>query len=314
MSSMAGEMAARMREEGIDPSGSGNQVPMVDVPPVETPGGPQVREAPAPGNEGGAPVPQPAPVPSAGTQNTDTVPSGDEPGPVPYTRFKEVNDRYNQLRGYEELAQYGYDPDSLGRLAAFEAGYIQDPTGTIGALVDELDLPEEAKASIKEALGTPSTPAGGVTGTEDEGTSSLSPEDRELLDWAKSARERETERAREAQLDSVVNAWKAMDKTDKLESPDDVRILTEISAAAARGGFRTYEELAAAARQGYMQERERILGTAVQRNGRGTPPPALPEGGALPAPPQRPRTLAEANKIVRAALERGEELPRITGG
>jgi hypothetical protein len=314
MSSIAGEMAARMREEGIDPSGPGAQVPMVDVPPVETPGSPTVREAPAPGNEGGAPVvTPPAPVPSAGTQNTDTVQPGD-PGPVPYTRFKEVNDRYNQLRGYEELAQYGYDPDSLGRLAAFEAGYISDPTGTIGALVDELDLPEEAKASIKEALGTPSTPAGGVNGTEDEGTSSLSPEDRELLDWAKSARERETERAREAQLDSVVNAWKAMDKTDRLESPDDVRILTEISAAAARGGFRTHEELAAAARDGYMRERERILGTAVQRNGRGTPPPALPEGGALPAPPQRFRTLADANKVVKAALERGEELPRITGG
>lgn len=313
MSNMAAEMANRMREDGIEPSGPGTQVPMVDVPPTVAPGTPSI-EAPAPGNVGVAPVPPPAPVPSAGTQNAETVIGDTDPGPVPYSRFKEVNDRYAQVRGYEELAQFGYDPDSLGRLAAFEAGYIRDPVGTIGALVDELDLPQEAKASVKEALGTPSPPGpSGVNGDEGDGTSSLSTEDRELLDWARSAREKETNQAREAQLDSVVNIWKANDTKEKIASPDDIRILTEISAAAARGGFRTHEELAVAARDGYMAERERILGTAVQRNGRGTPPPALPEGGALPAPPQKFKSLADVNKVLKAALERGERLPDLDG-
>jgi hypothetical protein len=315
MSGMATEMAARLAADGIDPSGSGDQVPMVDVPPTAAPGSPQVPEAPAPGNVGGAPVQPAVASPPAGAQNTETL-TADDPGPVPYARFKEVNDRYAAVRGYEELSQYGYDPDSLGRLAAFEASYIQDPTGTITALVNELDLPQEAKASIAEALGTPSTQPpgpGAAADDENEGRAQLSPEDRELLDWAKDARAREESDARNAQLDSVVNIWKAQDKKDQLESPDDIRILTEISAAASRGGFSNLQQLAEAARGGYMSERERILGGAIQRNGRGTPPPALSEGGALPAPPQRPRTLAEANKIVQAALERGERLPDLDG-
>jgi len=312
MSSMAGEIAARMREDGIDPAGPGDQVPMVDVPNTEGVGGPR---APVPGNDGGYSAP-PVADPSAGTQITDT-PAGGEPGPIPYARFKEVNDRYAALRGYEELASAGYDSDSLGRLAAFEAQYIRDPKGTIGALVDGLeDLPPEARSAILQHLGvdddTAVGPGQGAFGEGDGSvTSQLSPEDRELLDWARERRTQEsTDRVNAEQnqrLDVVVNAWKAKDNEEGVQTLPDHRLYAFISAAAARGGFQTLEELSAMARSEWLDERERILREAYQGSRRdGMPPPSLPGSGATGAPPQRPRTLSEASKLARAAMERGE--------
>lgn|SRR5215471_876821 len=312
MSSMAGEIAARMAEDGVNPRESfspgaeAGPVPAVDVPPTEAPG------ASVPGNEGGISTPTPPAPPSAGTQITDTPADG--PGPVPYARFKEVNDQLVSLKGYSELASYGYDPDSLGRLAAFEAQYVQDPTGTIGLLVDDLDLPQEAKASIKEALAMP-TGQSEEPVEEELATASLSSEDRELLDWARGARERESQAASEAQLDSVVNAWKALDKEEAVRTPPDHRVLTFISAAAARGGFNSLTELAVNARNDYLEERGEILGGAYQGSrSRGTPPPALPGSGALPASPQTPKTLREASRLAQAAMERGELPPLDMGG
>src|SRR5262245_59020122 len=101
MSGMANEMAARMAQEG--------QAPTQDQ------GG-------VPGNEG-------AVSPSAGTSNTDMGQQGRTPESIPYARFKEVNDRLSGLRGYEELQQYGYDADSLRRLASFEQQWQADPVG-----------------------------------------------------------------------------------------------------------------------------------------------------------------------------------------
>jgi len=309
---MAGEIAARMASDGVNPrerfvpGAEEGPVPAGDVPPTEGPG------ASVPGNEGGVSTPTPTAPPSAGTQITDTP--SDAPGPVPYARFKEVNDQLVALKGYTELNEFGYDPDSLGRLAAFEAQYVRDPTGTIGLLVDDLDLPQEAKASIKEALAMPTGQSEDIV-DEEPTTASLSPEDRELLDWARGARERETQAASEAQLDSVVNAWKALDKQEEVRTPPDHRVLTFISAAAARGGFATIEQLAENARNDYLDERQQILGGAYQGSRqRGTPPPALPGSGVLPAPAQAPKTLREASRLAQAAMERGELPPLDMGG
>ena len=319
MGNMASEIQARMREDGIDPSErfvpgeSDGPVPNVDVPPTATPDRPA-----GSGNEGGAPVPPPVAAPPAGASNTDTSQAGQEPGPIPYARFKEVNDRYSQLKDFESLVEYGYTPDHLSRLASFEAGWLRDPVGTVKALVDDLDLPSEAKSRIVESLGVQAPDAsgdGGDDGDDGQNSSGLSAEDRELLEWARQRRARDEQETRNQQLDTVVNIWKAKDSEDKLKSPKDRAILTYISTAASLGNHRTYADLADAARKLWLEDRDEILGGAVQRSrDNGNPPPALPDSAVLPAPAQRPRTLAEANKLVKAALERGEELPRITGG
>jgi hypothetical protein len=259
--------------------------------------------------------------PSAGTQNTETTPTG-EPGPIPYARFKEVNDRLAAVRGYEELNQLGYDPDSLGRLAQFEAQYIRDPKTTIASLVDGLeDLPPEHRAAINQYLGideSGSDPGRGASSEDGSDLSGLSPEDKETLQWARERRATEKQQADDKvtqdRLDVVVNAWKAQDSEEEIKTPPDHRVLAFISAAAARGGFGNLNELADMARSDWLDERERVLQDAYQGSRRdGTLPPALPGSAANAAPPQKARTLSEASKLARAAMERGE-LPPITGG
>src|SRR4051794_14505307 len=107
MSGMADEMRARMEADG----GAG------------LPGG---DTGASPGNAGEPPITEP---PTAGSSNTDTGSGNGAPDTIPYARFKEVNDRYAELKPFEELTSFGYDADSLRRLAAFEAGYLQDPYG-----------------------------------------------------------------------------------------------------------------------------------------------------------------------------------------
>lgn len=321
MGRMASSIEQQMREDGIDPSqtivpGDTDTGQFGDSQPGDEPGGTSFS-----GNdEGDLGVTPPAPASSAGTKNTDTGQlDGSDPGPVPYTRFKEVNDRFQELRDYGQLQEYGYTPDHLVRLAQFEAGYLRDPVGTVKALVDDLDLPSEAKSRITESLGI-ETKASGDGGDDDgDGSTStgLSPEDRELLNWARQRRAQETQdretAERNRQLDQVVNAWKASDEADKLDSPPEKRMLAFISASAASGNFRSLEELAEAARNEWLEERDRLLGSAVQGGRRrGTPPPALPENGVLPAPAVRPKTLRDASKLAQAAMERGE-LPTLGG-
>src|SRR6266567_3287770 len=117
MSGMASEMEARMRAEG---------------------------ETPAPGT---GETPAAAQTPSAETLNAET--SGGPPETIPYARFKEVNDQLQTLKGYDQLREWGYEPDSLARLAQFEAAWLSDPMGTWQAMADNLDLPQE----VKDALG-----------------------------------------------------------------------------------------------------------------------------------------------------------------
>jgi hypothetical protein len=226
------------------------------------------------------------------------------------------------VKDYEFFVENGYDPDSLGRLAAFEAQYLRDPKTTIGALIDGLeDLPPETKAAINQHLGVElqgGTPPGPGAPSEDGASSSLSTEDRQTL---QRFREREAQEQRQAQdqeqnqkLDVVVNAWKAKDTEDNIASPPEHRVLAFVSAAAARGGYRTLNDLADMARADWLEERDRVLGDAVQGSRReGQPPPALPGSTANGAPPIKARTLSEASALARAAMESGN-LPPITGG
>jgi hypothetical protein len=188
----------------------------------------------APGTGDGG---QPAPAsPPAGELNADTGAGGGTPDTIPYSRFKEVNDRYAELRGFEQLREYGYDPDSLGRLAAFEAQYLQDPIGTWRSMADNLDLPEplkqaleqhlEAQASGDGAQGEPPAPA--QTAPE------LPKEVQDRLDYVKQLQERDEERAREEQLSRVTGHWDELDKKDGIETPERIKLMA-ISAMAGSG-------------------------------------------------------------------------------
>lgn len=299
MSGMADEIAARMEQDG---AGS---------------------EAPAPGNERETPN-QPA-EPSAGTSNTDNA-QGATPETVPYARFKEVNDQLASLKGYATLNEYGYDPDSLGQLAAFEARFMADPIGTYRELGNRIDLPDEVKAAL-EILDTSPDDRGQNQGGGDGGSSSDGADDeqpppswaKELLDdkrqreeEARTYAQQEEEEALDAQLDSVLDHWRSLDKADKLTDEEgnsttpEHLMLTHISAAAARGGYTSTEALAEAARKDLMDYRESVLEGTVQR-GRRDGAPALSGGSALPSDPlDFGSDIRKASKAAVAALERGE--------
>lgn len=283
---MANEMAARMREDGaLDDaveSGTGATTP----------------------------------PPSAETLTTDT---GGEPGPVPYSRFKEVNDQLSELRPYDSLRQYGYDADSLSRLAAFEAAFTEDPHGTTAKLVDNLDLPDEAKTQIKGMLDSQSdepTTGGGTPDTPDAPST-------EPPSWAKplvedyqtrqqqevSARE---EAARNQMLDQVISHWDEMDKSDSealgrsVAIPDTIR-LSLIATHASSNRYQDPVSLAKGARADAVAYRESILGSSVVPPGSRTGPRSVPNSAATPSPAQKfGGDIKSASKAALAAIERGE--------
>jgi hypothetical protein len=281
MTGMADEMARRMAEDGVDPGA-------------------------APGNEGGIPPDQQPP--SAGTSNADTA-DGRTPETIPYARFKEVNDRYTSLKDFEELANYGYDADSLRRLAAFEASYLQDPTGTVAAMTDNLDLPQEAKDAIREQLRAAVADGSAEGESSDDGTPAaapLPPEVQERLQYVDQLREREAEQAREAQLQAVVAAWDELDKKDEIKTPEKIKLMAISATAQGGGNWRTYEDLAKDARASLLEYRSDVLGSAVRTGRGGSPPASLPGSAPGGSPPVRFKNIREATKAAEAAIARGE--------
>lgn len=304
MSNMASEMAARMREDGRDPA-----TEMIDpTAPAAEPGTGTDRAAP------------PAAAPPAEALTTDTQSAEGEPGPVPYSRFREVNEGYQNLRGYETLREYGYDPDSLTRLAQFEAAYVQDPTGTIAQLVDNLDVPDETRTQIRELLEVEAgeSPAGGGTPATPAGQEPAPPAWAQELLNDKQQREQAAidareQAAREAALDEVVGHWNALDAAAGITVREGVK-LSLIAAHATSGRYETPQALAEAARAEYLADREAALGTTVVPRGDGIGPRSVPRSAAVPAPPQRfGGDIKAATAAARAAMERGE-LPPITPG
>jgi len=299
MSDMAASMAARMAEDGRDPNTE-----------MITPGAPAGAADPGTGG-----TTQPPTAPPAEALTTDMQPDGQEPGPVPYSRFKEVNDAYSQLRGYETLAQYGYDPDSLSRLANFEANYVQDPGNTIMALVDNLDLPDESKTAIRGMLVTDDseTPAGGGTPSTPESGGAEEPPA-----WFKPYAERvqredqamrsavELEQRNQA-LNEVLSHWDDMDKAAGIASPREGIKLALISSAAASGAYSDTQSLAQAARAEWIAEREEGARSHFVPPGSVTGPRSVPGSAALPSPPQNfGGDIKKATRAAMAAIERGE--------
>jgi hypothetical protein len=273
----------------------------------------------APEDGGGAPsasgtaevTPGTDPGSPAEADNTDT---GQTPGPVPYSRFKEVNDSRRSLEEkfapLTELEQLGYQPEDFRRLAAWEQEYASDPVGW--ALQNALEQEQNAdvKAQIEAAIaakdgGNADTPPAPVDAPA---------ADTEPPEWAKPlvekhlAAEREAELAQRAQVyDSLVDAWKQLDTTDGIRTPSEVALNTWILFASQQ--YSEPVDILRAARQGYLAEREEVLKEAVTptRNG-ATPPSAVPAGGdgqPLVREPARPTTLDQARRAAEEADSRG---------
>jgi hypothetical protein len=301
---MANEMAQRMAQDGISPDtivqGTGAER--------------SYEQGGVPGNEGMVP-------PSAGTSNTDMAPggtpSGGPPDNIPYARFKEVNDRLAGLRGYEELASYGYDADSMRRLASFEQQYQADPIGVWRSMATNLDLPQELMDAINSHTGQgPSTPqqAEGQTDRREQNPLPVSADDRRRLDYVDQIIARDDERQKQDQLDRVLAAWDEMDNRDGIQTSRRTQLTYIASMASRRDGqapaYRTVEGLADAARSARMEDRDFDLGNLVNNGnvGQGMPP-ALP--GSLPAPagPLKFRDLREASRAAEADLRAGRLSP-----
>ena len=301
--SMAEQMAQRMAQDGITPDGivQGTGAERSNAP-AQEPGG-------VPGNTG-ANVPPPA-----GASNTDTGTQG-PPESIPYARFKEVNDRLSGLRGYEELSSYGYDADSLRRLASFEQQYQADPIGVWRSMAVNLDLPPEVLSAINSFAdaGTPPGPAEGQTNGPDPNAPNVPPEVQKRLEYVDQMMAREEQQSREATLDRVVAAWDEMDTTEGVTTPKRTQ-LTYIAAMAQRqqGGkpvYGTVEGLAQAARTARMEDRDFDLGALVQPgNANRGAPPVLPGSLPTPAGPVKFGNLREASQAAEADMLAGRLSP-----
>lgn len=296
MSGMADEMTRRLEEDG----GAGL---------------PEGGAGAASGTDGGR---QPAPAPPpAGESNTDTGADGRIPDTIPYARFKEVNDNLSSLKGFEPLVEFGYDPDSLGRLAAFEQQYIQDPVGVWASMMDNIDLPQELKDAVAQhvesARGTDASGAGRANGepsTEGKPQALELPDDvKKKLEYVDHMQAREAEAERNAQLDRVVSHWDELDKQDGIETPKDLQFRMIAAMAGSGAAFNTVEELAAAAREPIVGYRANVLGGAV-RTGRSGAPLAIPGSAPAPAGAVQFKTIRDATRAAEEAMKRGE-LPGI---
>lgn len=258
-----------------------------------------------PGNEPGTP---------AGAQNTDT---GSDLGPIPYSRFKEVNEARRSLEEaitpYRELEGMGYSPEDFRRLAAWETEYAQDPAGWSLKNALEQATDPGVKAAIEAAIAakdggsaeTPPAPTGDATleGTTDEPPAWAVPIIEKHL---REEREQET-RARAEAYDAVTNAWKELDAKDGIKSPGDAALATWILSAAQQHAEPV--EILRAARESWLAEREEILKEAVTPARSGDtiprPVPGGGEGAPIAREPVRPRTLDEARRLAVEAEERG---------
>lgn len=253
---------------------------------------------------------------SAGTENTDTA-TGSASETVPYSRFKEVNDR---LSGYRDLENLGYDSDSLGRLVQFEAALVENPSESLNRLVDNLDLPDHVKDGVKAQLAAQDS--GDGAGRREPGTGEEKAEDppawaAPLLQRDRDQRDREekeqteaVERRQEETLDAVMDHWRTKDKEDGIETSDST-MLAYIAANASNGS--TVEQVAEAARKDRLEAREVDLRGVVREvgNGQGLPRP-VPSGGPPAGEGIELKDIKSATAAARAAIEAGT-LPGLGG-
>jgi hypothetical protein len=248
---------------------------------------------------------------SAGTQNTDTGAGGQPPETIPYSRFKEVNDAYSELKPFKELADTGYDADSLRQLAEFEAGFRADPVSTWYAIATQIDdMPEEVRSIAQQHLSGETTSA-----TPTDQTPRQNQEGEEIPEWAKpltqnleqlsaaerARQEREVSDANNQLLDGILQQWKKLDEADELPSLDDRKKLTYIVAHSR--GARDVSEILQNARGEWLETREEMLGSAIKPGANAGAPRSVPSGGAPVNTAGEPKTLAEASARAKARLE-----------
>jgi hypothetical protein len=243
-------------------------------------------------------------APPAGESNTDTRGT---PDAIPYSRFQEVNSQLQQLRPYQELQTLGIEPDSAVRLANFEQAYMQDPRGTLAAMIDQQDLPESQKTALKTLLASQvAADAAGADGADEDGeTTRLPAEVTEAVGYIRELRDKEAERDSQQRLDHVVGHWQQLDEKDGVQASVRQRLIYVQSAAGSGRQFQTLEELSEAARAMWLEDRDANLGAAVQRRASGTPF-AIPSGGIPPTEPlPPPKNMSEARKRIQADIAAG---------
>src|SRR5215471_16617242 len=165
---------------------------------------------------GGEPTPVTNPtISSAGTSNTDGQ-TGQTPDTIPYSRFTEVNSRLQAMRPWEQIAaQYatmGIEPDSAVRLASFEQAYIQDPVGTLSAMIDQQDLPDAQKTALKALLSSQQDGALSTEPSDDSQAPKLPDEVMEAVGWVREQRQAANDADIQSRLDFLVRHWRPRDR------------------------------------------------------------------------------------------------------
>jgi len=275
---------------------------------------------PAPGT--GEVVPGTPESASAATENTEA--QGEPQGPIPYARFKEVNDARRSLeeahQPFAELEAFGYGADDLQRLVSWEQEYTQDPVGVWLRQAEQIDaLPDEVKAAIETASAAATSAQGPLAdGSPPQGGEDLSA-DGEPPEWAKPLIQEQADRKAKEQetaissfYDGIVKAWQDLDVKQGLVK-DDGTSATPAGAmhafiASASVNASSAEELLRTAREGFLSSREELLKVAVKvpgRHGETVPRPVPGGGGATVTPPTRPRTLREATRMAQVDADSG---------
>jgi len=250
--------------------------------------------APGTGNDGITDAP-------AGAENADNRQG--PPETIPYSRFQEVNSRYNELK------QYGIEPDSAVRLASFEAAYVEDPKGIINTLIEsQQDLSDETKAAMRSLLSQEADRAGAQGQGEGEEKAVIPPEVAQRLQQVDQIIAEREEADRQQRLDIVVRHWDGLDEQDGLDVPERTKLVW-IASAASHEGYETLEQLAEAARTSYLEDRDHSLGSVVRSRETGTPR-TVPGGAAAPSPPEEFKDFQSANKQILADIKAGR-LPGI---
>jgi hypothetical protein len=113
----------------------------------------------------------------------------------------------------------------------------------------------------------------------------------------------DVQKTRDQQLEEILTWWETEDRNQGVRSPSRETKLTYLSGASATA--EDVEDLRQRARAEYLEEREQILQGSVSQPG--TEPPSSVPGGAAPVqePPPKPKTLAEASRMVEEDIRAG---------
>lgn len=276
--------------------------------------------APVPGaDEGDLPVEPTTAAPPAEAPNTDQQQR--DLGPIPYSRFKEVNDRRRileeQIQPYVDLEAAGYGVEDLHRLAAWEREFQQDPTSVWLRQAVDLDLPEAVKAAITAHIGAeppkgnpaadagPPSPKDQTPGQETGSSAEDAPPDwaKPLLEDLHARRDTQAKEALQGTLDAIISTWEQLDKDQDVAPASQALMLRYIQTSEGDDPATILQS----AREAWLADREAMLKSEIKLPGREAIPRPVPGSGAgSSAPPIKPSSLREATKLADAALKAGQ--------